>query len=254
VTESLKRAFCSDVMLLRSAGLSPIIVHGGGPEVAKTFQRLGLEPTLAEGLRITDASDVKVLQMVLNGSINTELVTLLNRSGGHAVGVSGTDGALLRARKAPGEHGEDLGQVGEVTAVNKSFLELLLAQGYLPVISPMGMGEDGHGYHLNADAVAAEVAAALGAHKLIYLSDAPGILEGGNVLSEVSAEALGQKLSQNLLSGGMRRKAMAALRALAGGVERAHIVDGRTPHTLVAELFTDHGVGTLVTREGVATP
>jgi acetylglutamate kinase len=247
VKESLKRSFCNDVMLLRSVGLAPIIVHGGGPEVAKTLARLGHEPSLGEGLRLTDVADVKVLQMVLNGAVNTELVTLLNRSGGHAVGVSGTDGALLRARKAVGERGEDLGQVGEVTSVNKAFLELLLAQGYLPVISPMGMGADGQSYHLDADAVAAEVAAALGAHKLIYLSDAPGILEGGDVVSELSAAALSERLARGVLAGGMQRKATAALRALAGGVERAHIIDGRTPHTLVAELFTDHGVGTLIT-------
>jgi acetylglutamate kinase len=148
-----------------------------------------------------------------------------------------------------GERGEDLGQVGEVTSVNKSFLELLLAQNYLPVISPMGMGPDGQSYHLDADAVAAEVAAALGAHKLIYLSDAPGILEAGNVVSELGASALADRLTRGVLAGGMRRKANAVLRALRGGVERAHIIDGRTPHTLVAELFTDRGVGTLITPE-----
>ena len=252
VKESLKRAFCNDVMLLRSAGLFPVIVHGGGPEVAKTLTRLGKDPALAEGLQLTDASDVKVLQMVLNGSVNSELVTLLNRGGGHAVGVSGTDGGLLRARKVAGEHGQDLGQVGEVTAVNKAFLEMLLQQGYLPVISPMAMGEDGHSYHLDADAVASEVASALGAHKLIYLSDAPGILEAGNIVSELSLQGLQERLTQGVLAGGMKRKAQALARALQGGVQQAHIIDGRTPHTLVAELFTDHGVGTLVSLEGTA--
>ena len=248
VKESLKQSFCEDINLLRSAGLQPIVVHGGGPEITRTLEKLGRKAEFVEGVRVTDASDVKVVEMVLTGSINTELVTLLNRSGGHAVGVSGKDGALLRARKLVTE-GRDLGQVGEITQVNTAFLEMLLSQGYVPIVSPIGIGTDGQSYNINADTVAAEIACALQTDKLIYLSDVPGILDGDELVSELTAEGLRQKMASGVVTGGMIAKGKSILKALGAGVERVHLIDGRTPHSVIAELFTDRGVGTLITED-----
>jgi acetylglutamate kinase len=248
VKESLKHAFCQDIELLRSAGLLPVVVHGGGPELSRTLDKLGIKQEYIDGVRVTDASDLKVVEMVLTGSINTELVTLLNQVGDRAVGVSGKDGALLRARKLVSENGRDLGQVGEVTRINHEFLEMLLAQGYVPVISPVGLGEDGQSYDISSDAVAAELATALKAHKLIYLHDAPGILRGEQLFTELKAAELEEHLGDGAFTGSMQSRARMVLRALAGGVERVHVIDGRVPHSLIAELFTDKGVGTLVTR------
>ena len=197
---------------------------------------------------MTDASDVKVVEMVLTGKINTELVSLLNQRNAHAVGLSGKDAGLLRARKLLGEGGRDLGRVGEVTQVNHELLEVLLAKGYVPVVSPVGLGEDGDGYNINADSAAAEIAIALRAEKLIYLTDVPGILENDELISEIGARELEEKIARGVVRGGMVAKAKSVLRAIAGGVQSVHIIDGRVPHSLVAELFTDRGVGTWVKR------
>jgi len=244
--ESLKHSFCEDILLLKSVGLQPIVVHGGGPEISRTLERLGSRPEFIDGQRVTQASDLKVVEMVLTGSINTELVTLLNRGGANAVGLSGKDGALLRAKKFIREDGKDLGQVGELTEVNAHLIQLMIDQGYVPVISPVGMGADGQSYNLNADIVASGVAAALGAQKLIYLSDIPGIMDGEELLSELSAVGLRDKIQSGAISGGMAVKSESILRALSSGVQAVHVLDGRTPHTVIAELFTDRGVGTLV--------
>jgi acetylglutamate kinase len=245
VKESLKKSFCRDIELLRSAGLQPIIVHGGGPELTRTLDKLGLRQ---EGSLITDASGLKVVEMVMSGSVNSELVTLINHLGDRAVGLSGKDGALLRARRIPGEDGRSKEHVGEVTRVNHEFLEMLLTQGYVPVISPMGLGEDGQTYDLGSDAVAAEVACALKAQKLIYLHDAPGILKGEQLFNEITSSELEALLAASAFAGSMQTRAKLALKALGSGVERVHVIDGRVPHSLIAELFTDKGVGTLVTR------
>lgn len=251
--ESLKESFCEDILLLRSVGLCPIVVHGGGPEITRALEKLGgAAPEFIDGQRVTSPADLKVVEMVLTGSINAELVTLLNRRGAHAVGLSGKDAALLKARKQQREDGRDLGQVGELVEVNRGILDVLIGQGYVPVLSPVGLGEDGQGYNLNADVVAAGVAAALGAPKLIYLSDVPGILDGqGELLSELDAATLQARLDSGELRGGMNIKARSILHALHGGVEDVHIIDGRTPHSVIAELFTDRGVGTLV-RKGAS--
>ncbi|HZH16276.1 MAG TPA: bifunctional glutamate N-acetyltransferase/amino-acid acetyltransferase ArgJ [Archangium sp.] len=246
VKESLKQSFCRDIELLRSAGLQPIIVHGGGPELTRTLDKLGLRQ---DGALITDASGLKVVEMVLSGSVNSELVTLLNNLGDRAVGLSGKDGALLRARRIPMEDGRSKEHVGEVTRVNHEFLEMLLGQGYVPIISPVGLGEDGQTYDLGSDAVAAEIASALKAHKLIYLHDAPGILRGEELFNELTVSELEAHLAAGAFTGSMQTRARMALKALGGGfVERVHVIDGRVPHSLIAELFTDKGVGTLVTR------
>jgi acetylglutamate kinase len=188
--------------------------------------------------------------MVLTGRINTELVSLLNQSatGAHAVGVSGKDGGLLRAKKLLSEAGRDLGRVGEVTHVNAELVELLLGKAYVPVISPVALGDDGEGYNVNADAAAAEIAVALHAEKLIYLTDVAGILDAsGELIAEISTAGLREAIEKGVVRGGMVAKAKSILRAIDGGVRSVHIVDGRTPHGLVAELFTDRGVGTLIT-------
>ena len=250
VKDSLKASFASDINLLRSAGLLPIVVHGGGPEITQTMQALGHgKSEFVDGVRITGREDVKVVEMVLTGRINTELVSLLNRSTTNAVGVSGKDAGLLRARKLMGEGGRDLGMVGEVTSVNAELLEVLLARMYVPVVSPVGLGEDGEGYNINADSAAAEIACALHADKLIYLTDVPGILDDGELVSEMTASELSRKVASGVIKGGMVAKARSVLRAIEGGVAMVHILDGRTPHSIIAELFTDTGVGTLVRKD-----
>jgi len=250
VKDSLKASFANDINLLRSAGLLPIVVHGGGPEITQTMEALGHgKSEFVDGVRVTGREDVKVVEMVLTGRINTELVSLLNQSTANAVGVSGKDAGLLRARKLMGEGGRDLGMVGEVTAVNHELLEVLLEKKYVPVVSPVGLGEDGEGYNINADAAAAEIAIALKAEKLIYLTDVPGILENGELVSEITASQLQKKIEGGVIKGGMVAKAKSVLRAIEGGVAMVHILDGRTPHSVIAELFTDKGVGTLVRKD-----
>jgi acetylglutamate kinase len=250
VKDTLKATFANDINLLRSAGLLPIVVHGGGPEITQTMEMLGHgKSVFVDGVRVTGRDDVKVVEMVLTGKINTELVSLLNQSSAHAVGVSGKDAGLLRARKLVGEGGRDLGMVGEVTHVNGELLEVLLDKKYVPVVSPVGLGEDGEGYNINADAAAAEIAVAIKAYKLIYLTDVAGILVNGELVSEITASEMKRKIEDGTIKGGMVAKAKSILRALEAGVESVHILDGRTPHSVIAELFTDRGVGTLVRRD-----
>jgi acetylglutamate kinase len=250
VRDSLKASFANDINLLRSAGLLPVVVHGGGPEITHTMEKLGHgRSEFVDGIRVTDREDVKLVEMVLNGKINTELVSLLNQSSAHAVGVSGKDAGLLRARKLVAEGGRDLGMVGEVTHVNHELLEMLLEKKYVPVVSPVGLGEDGEGYNINADAAAAEIAIAIKAEKLIFLTDVPGILERGELVSEIGASELERKIADGTIKGGMLTKARSVLRAIEGGVASVHILDGRAPHSVIAELFTDTGVGTLVRRD-----
>ncbi len=244
---ALEQSFCDDIKLLRSVGLRPIVVHGGGPEISKTLEQLGgSKPEFIDGVRVTKQGDIKIVEMVLGG-INSHLVTLLNLDGGHAMGVSGKDGALLRAKKLVADHGRDLGQVGEITSVNAAVLEMLLGQGYVPVISPIAGGDDGQSYNVNADSAAAEIAIALRAPKLVYLTDVAGILEHGELVTDLTIADLDRKLANGEVSGGMKVKTQAIVKALGAGVGRVHIIDGRTPHSLIAELFTDRGVGTLIT-------
>lgn len=254
VDPALKRSFAEEVVLLSAAGLRPIVVHGGGHEITRTLERLGHKTEFADGQRVTSAADVGVVEMVLTGKINTELVGLLNSLGGTAVGLSGKDARLLAARKMQPKPGKpDLGFVGEIEQVNAEILEILLEKDYIPVISPVGMGVDGAAYNINADVAAAEIAVAAKATKLLFLTDVAGVLDaGGNLISEINAGDLEAKLSASaagagVIKGGMMVKTQGVLRALRGGVHAVHIVDGRTPYSIVAELFTDKGVGTLVT-------
>ncbi len=250
VKESLKAAFAEDVALLKRVGLKLVVVHGGALEINRTLEQMGERSEFVDGFRVTDAASLPVVEMVLSGKVNQELVALLNARDAGAVGVSGKDGQLIRGRKTLHESGRDLGHVGEVTEVNKDFLQLLLASNYIPVISPIGLGEDGGSLSINADDVAARVAAALGAKKLIYLTDKPGVLESpddGALVRQTTVPDLLRRIEAGSVTGGMKIKVQSILTALRGGVERVHVLDGRQPHTVIAELFTDRGVGTLVT-------
>ncbi|MEA2696052.1 MAG: glutamate N-acetyltransferase / amino-acid N-acetyltransferase [Myxococcales bacterium] len=248
VDQSLKRSFAQEIVLLQSAGLRPVIVHGGGPEITRTLERFGQKSEFADGQRITGADDVSVVEMVLTGKINTEIVGLLNLLGGNAIGLSGKDGRLIMARKLAPQPGKpDLGFVGEIEMINSELLDMFLERNYIPVISPVGFGEDGASYNINADVAAAEIAVACGATRLIFLTDVPGILDGdGKLVTQIKGSELESRLG-GAIRGGMTVKTQAVQNALAGGVQAVHIVDGRTPHSIVAELFTDRGVGTVVT-------
>ena len=247
VKDSLKAGFANDVNLLLAAGLLPIVVHGGGPEITRTLDKLGGKKSeFIDGVRVTDSDDMLVVEMVLTGKVNTEIVSLLNRETSRAVGVSGKDAGLLRAKKLLTDDGRDLGRVGEVTHVNIDFLDVLLSKKYVPVISPIGLGDDGEGYNINADTAAAEIAVALKADKLIYITDVPGVLVEGELVSELTASEARRRMEDGTIRGGMVAKVKSILGALERGVKTVHMIDGRQPHTLIAELFTDNGVGTMV--------
>jgi acetylglutamate kinase len=249
VKDSLKEAFAEDVTLLKRVGLKPVVVHGGAPEITRTLEKLGERSEFVDGMRIPNAQSLPVVEMVLTGKVNQELVALLNARNAGAVGLSGKDGSLLKARKAVHESGRDLGSIGEVVEVNRDFLRMFLDQGYVPVISPIGLGEGGESLSINADEVAAAIAVALGSKKLIYLTDVPGILASapdGDLVRQLTRADLHRMIETGAITGGMKWKAHSIQAALAGGVERVHVLDGRQPHTVIAELFTDRGVGSLV--------
>ncbi len=251
VKDSLKEAFAEDVTLLKKVGLKPVVVHGGAPEITKTLEKLGERSEFIDGMRVTDAQSLPVVEMVLTGKVNQELVALLNARNAGAVGLSGKDGRLLRAEKIQHESGRDLGHVGHVVEVNEKFLRMLLDGGYVPVISPIGLVDDGSSLSINADEVAAAIAVSLGAKKLIYLTDVPGILESapdGDLVRQLTVPDLTTRMAAGGITGGMKWKAQSILAALSGGVERVHVLDGRQPHTVIAELFTDRGVGSLVQK------
>jgi acetylglutamate kinase len=245
----LKDPFARDVLLLRLVGIRPVIVHGGGPQIGAMMKRLGKEPQFVGGMRVTDAETMEIVEMVLVGRINKEIVGLINLHGGRAVGLSGKDGDLLRARKrlhrAPDGSAVDIGLVGEVEAVNPEPIRLLEESGFIPVIAPVGVGAGGETYNINADLVAGELAAALGAEKLIHLTDVQGIAGDDqariSTLTKRDAERL---IKANIIEGGMLPKVESALRALEGGCAKAHIIDGRVPHAILLEIFTREGIGT----------
>lgn len=245
----LKEPFALDVILLQLVGISPIIVHGGGPQIGALMKRLGKEPKFIGGMRVTDAETVEIVEMVLVGKINKEIVGLINHHGGRAVGLSGKDGDLLRARKrlhrtAEGED-IDIGLVGAVEHVNTEPIRLLEEQDFVPVIAPVGVGAKGETYNINADLVAGEVAAALGAEKLIHLTDVQGIKgTDGKLISTLSRKEAERLMQSGVIDGGMLPKVESSLRALEGGTAKAHIIDGRVPHAILLELFTREGVGT----------
>lgn len=251
---SLKESVVADIVLMRYVGMRPVVVHGGGPQIGQAMAQAGLTPTFIDGLRVTDEATMRIVETVLVGSINQEIVTLMNRKGGQAVGLSGKDGGLIRARKSPpgrgkGSDGEpiDLGLVGEIAAVNPRILRTLEEAGFIPIVAPTGVDEQGVTYNINADLAAGEVAAALVAEKLILLTDTDGILDRTRKLyPTLSRDDVEKLIEDGVIGEGMLPKVRACLRALEGGVRKTHIINGKVPHALLLELFTAEGVGTEV--------
>jgi acetylglutamate kinase len=250
---SLLESLAEDVAFLRLVGVQPVVVHGGGPQISEVSERLGLTPQFQGGLRVTDADTLEVAKMVLVGKLNKELVGQVNRAGVPAIGLCGDDGTLLRARKRQGSGGEDLGFVGEIVSVNDSLLRALMTTA-VPVIASTATDGRGQSYNVNADHAAAAVAAALGAAELVLLTDVPGVIEDGELVSELSVEDAERLVAQGTATAGMIPKLQAAVAAMRSGVERAHILDGRVEHALVLELLTPEGMGTTLTRPVGGSP
>jgi len=248
----LAHQFAEDIVLMRSVGLRPVVVHGGGPQISALMQRLGMEPQFRDGLRVTDADSLDVARMVLVGKINRDIVSAVNVHGPLAVGLSGEDGGLILATARD----PDLGFVGDVGAVNPAILDRLLAEDLIPVVSTIGTDEAGQAYNINADTVAGAIAEALAAEKIIYLTDVEGLLrdvdDPASLISRITAKELQALIETGGLTGGMIPKIAACVHAVEHGVRSAHILDGRIPHVLLLELFTDEGIGTMIIEEGMA--
>ena len=258
IDEQLKNNFARDVVLMKLVGINPIIVHGGGPQIGDLLNKLGIESKFVSGMRITDADTMDVVQMVLGGLVNKEIVSLINTHGGRAVGITGKDGGLLKARKLSAqtvdedtEESVDIGQVGEITEVKVDVLETLTESQFIPIIAPIGVGEDGESYNINADIVAGKVAEALSASKLVLLTNTPGILDAEQkTLSGLSKTDVESLISNGIINEGMLPKVDCALSAVSSGVRSVQIIDGRVPHALLLEIFTDSGVGTQILADG----
>ena len=252
VDATLAASFAEDVVLMHSVGIRPVVVHGGGPQISELMERLGKVPEFRDGHRVTDAETVDIARMVLVGKVNRDIVGTINVHGPIAVGVSGEDAGLIRA----GARHPDLGFVGDVEAVNPSILERLLAEDLIPVVSTIGADASGQAYNINADAVAAALAEALHAEKVVYLTDVEGLLadldDPASLISRIDAKGLQAMVDDGTLSGGMIPKIAACLHAVDGGVGSAHLLDGRLPHVVLLELFSDAGVGTMITKEPTA--
>jgi len=256
VDEELKESFAQDIVLLKFVGINPVIVHGGGPQIGQLLQQLGIESHFVRGMRVTDQRTMDVVEMVLVGKINKEIVSLINRHGGRAVGLSGKDGELIMAKKLTleaeeaGKRGKvDMGMVGEVRAINPMVIESLDRSDFIPVIAPVGVGERGETYNINADLVAGEVAKALRAEKLILLTDVEGIRGAdGNTLPTLDIERATQLIHEGVIAEGMIPKVECCIEALRGGARKTHIIDGRVRHAVLLEIFTREGVGTEVVR------
>jgi len=256
VDEALKHSFARDIVLMKLVGINPIVVHGGGPQIGELLLKLGKTSDFVNGMRVTDSETMDVVEMVLGGLVNKEIVNLINRSGGKAVGLTGKDGDLIRAKKITmksspidDEASEiiDLGHVGEVSSIDPSVVDMLGRSDFIPVIAPIGVGEDGHSYNINADLVAGKVAEVLRAEKLILLTNTAGILDKqGQLLTGLSVQDIDGLIADGTISGGMIPKTRCATDALKGGVNSVHIIDGRVNHAVLLELFTDQGVGTLL--------
>ena len=249
IEEALKTSFAQDIVLLQSLGMRPVVVHGGGPEVSKVIQSLGQEVTFVDGLRVTTAENLKVAEMVLSGNLNKEIIAHLQTFGGKAVGLSGKDGNLIQADKKKHASGIDLGYVGTIRQINPELLHLLIREQFIPVVSPIGMGSSGGTYNINADTVAAAIAVALEARKVIFMTDVDGVLSDGKELISYLDTATAENLIANkVISGGMVPKIQAALDCVKTNVRSAHIINGTDPQSVIAELFTDEGIGTQIVR------
>ena len=258
VDDDLKIQFARDVVLMKLVGMNPIVVHGGGPQIGKLLKQLNIESRFVDGMRVTDSQTMDVVEMVLGGSVNKEIVSLLNRNGGKAVGITGKDGELIRARKMNVSQKTpemiepeiiDIGHVGEVESIDISVLEMLTSSNFIPVIAPIGVGADGSSYNINADLVAGKIAEVMQAEKLMLLTNVAGLMNKNNeVLTGISTKEVDELIADGTIYGGMLPKIRCAQEAVNGGVTSAHIIDGRVPHAVLLEIFTDEGVGTLITN------
>lgn len=256
VDDQLKNGFARDIVLMKSVGMNPVVVHGGGPQIGDLLSRMGKESKFVEGMRVTDSETMDIVEMVLGGQVNKEIVTLINRNGGSAVGLTGKDGDLIRAKKLvfkradPGMEAPeiiDIGHVGEVESIDTSVVDTLVKGDFIPVIAPIGVGKDSQSYNINADLVAGKMAEILAAEKLIMLTNAAGLLNAdGDVLTGLSIADVDDLIKAGVIHGGMLPKINAALDAVKNGVKSAHIIDGRVEHAVLLEVFTDQGVGTLI--------
>jgi acetylglutamate kinase len=259
VADELKQSFAQDVVLMKYIGINPVVVHGGGPQIGQMLDRIGKKSDFCAGMRITDADTMDVVEMVLAGKINKEIVSLINRHGGKAIGLSGKDGELIQARKLhlfryQGDDQPpeiiDIGLVGEVHRINVEILRSLDRSNFIPVIAPVGVGENGESYNINADLVAGAIAGALQAKKLLLMTDVAGVLRAdGNLISSMTFAEAAEAMQDETLKGGMIPKVQCAMEALQAGAEKVHIIDGRVPHAILLEIFTDAGIGTEICRK-----
>jgi acetylglutamate kinase len=254
IDEELKSSFAQDIVLLKQVGVNPVIVHGGGPQIGQLLERIGKKTEFIDGMRVTDQETMDVVQMVLGGLVNKEIVSLINKHGGRAVGLTGKDGGLINARplslKRKSEEQSsviDLGHVGEVESIDPSVVKMLDDDDFIPVIAPIGVGRDGSSYNINADLVAGKLASVLGAEKLLLLTNTPGVLDtDGKLLTGLGAKETDQLIADGIIYGGMLPKVNCALDAVKSGVKTSHIIDGRVKHSVLLELLTNTGVGTLI--------
>lgn len=254
--ETLKSGFARDVVLMKLVGMNPVVVHGGGPQIGQQLERIGKESKFIEGMRVTDNETMDIVEMVLGGLVNKEIVTLINRHGGNAVGLSGKDGDLIRARKLEIKRSSpelevpeiiDIGHVGEVDSIDTAVVDMLIQGDFIPIVAPIGVDETGQSYNINADLVAGKLAEVLKAEKLIMLTNTAGLLDAdGNVLTGLSAEEVDELIEKGVIHGGMLPKISSALDAVHSGVQSSHIIDGRVEHAVLLEILTDTGVGTLI--------
>jgi acetylglutamate kinase len=257
VDEQLKADFARDITLLKFTGMNPVVVHGGGPQINRVLDQMGMQHQFVKGMRLTDEATMDVVEMVLGGKVNKDIVSQINKQGGKAVGLSGKDGALIRAKKLHIVYQEDEnkppeiidpGLVGQVTQINPNIINTLSQQGFIPIIAPVGTGDSGETYNINADLVASSIAVALSAKRLVLLTDVQGVLNvSGELISSIDMETIDQMIKEKTISGGMIPKIECALEALKSGVEKVHIINGSKRHALLLELFTDKGIGTEVT-------
>lgn len=253
----LEHSFARDIVLMKTVGLNPVVVHGGGPQIGDLLKKIGKVSEFVDGMRVTDGETMDVVEMVLGGLVNKSIVNLINRNGGRAIGLTGKDANLIRARRMTLSRMDeaglaqqvDIGQVGEVAGIKTDVLELMFKSDFIPVIAPVGVGDDGHSYNINADLVAGKVAEALGAEKLILLTNIPGVMDKNKqVLTGLTTQDVDALIADGTIYGGMLPKIGCALDAVKSGVRSAHIIDGRVPHACLLEVFTDEGMGTLITN------
>ena len=258
VDPALHDSFARDIVLMKLVGMNPVVVHGGGPQIGSLLEKLNIQTEFVDGMRVTNAETMDVVEMVLGGSVNKEIVASINRNGGKAVGVTGKDGQLIRARKLTVNRYSpelkapeiiDIGHVGEVDKIDTEVLNLVLGSNFIPVIAPIGVGEQGESYNINADLVAGKIAQVMQAEKLMLLTNVAGLLDKeGEILTGLSTGQVDELIADGTISGGMLPKIGCALDAVKSGVASAHIVDGRVPHAVLLEIFTDEGIGTLITN------